>query len=794
MAKEREVTFTVRAKDAATAVMKQVENSAKGTIQGLVSLKSVFKELSGAFAGLTLGILVKDMLELGVASDKAFRQIANNLPTATEGIQELEASIRDLARTTGRSLEELQSTAVEISRLGVGSADELAERLRAASTFANATGMDLKATVGGLDQIMDAFNITAGEAEESLAKIRSAAKGRVDVESMFDAFQKATPLFQQLGIDADTGARALVRLLDAGHNVKQVGAEIAKFDASGIRKLAEGAHISATALEELREQDKRTREGLAATNQQLKNEFIATLGDVGTAIMAKLNTPLQGLVEITRLIKSEGLLNVLAAALGDSHNMPATPASQAGPIKWTNAKKDVLPPADGDMPLTKEQIQKLEEAKKKLADLRVEVTKLAQTTTEAKSKSEQFADTIDEWAKKARDAGMSAQEFAVHMDELYDTLQRIQDAENIDKIQEGIKKLAPQLIKSTEAAGKFADAIQELLNKAKESGMIKVADLPKIAPPEDTGAKVRKIASEWATVGRTIVAASQAIGEMDERTAAALQNAVTFGEGVARIFSGDAIGGGAQTVTSLAALLTGNSAGAERERVRVLERNTDALKELTRKAASGGLIGRGVDLSGSTANAALEALRKVFFSASPNGMLPAYAKVDLSKVLSPEQIRAVEDAARALGIELDNTGGSLQALYASLSNSLPILGEFADDFAGAMSELEASKAIFGSQGPLQDFAAYIQSVAKYSPVVRELLASLPSDASQWSADDLARIKAAAQEWFQLMQAGGEALDPEQMGITGDAFLEFIKTVVGAVDDIGNAAHEAALKL
>jgi hypothetical protein len=135
----KDVSFTIRAKDAFSAVLKQVQGTADGTVSKLFSLKTAFSALGGALAGLSLAAIIKDLYELGVASDKAFRQMAVNLPTAHEGLQQLKKDIEELAIASGRSLDEVQKGAVEITRLGVGSAEEVQKRLTAGASFADAT-------------------------------------------------------------------------------------------------------------------------------------------------------------------------------------------------------------------------------------------------------------------------------------------------------------------------------------------------------------------------------------------------------------------------------------------------------------------------------------------------------------------------------------------------------------------------------------------------------------------------------------------------------------------------------
>jgi len=82
---------------------------------------------------------------------------------------------------------------------------------------------------------MDLFGMSASQASEQMAKLISAAKGRVDVESMFEAFQSGAPALVKLGIDADTATKALVALLDKGIAPGRAGKMLTTFDAQGMR-------------------------------------------------------------------------------------------------------------------------------------------------------------------------------------------------------------------------------------------------------------------------------------------------------------------------------------------------------------------------------------------------------------------------------------------------------------------------------------------------------------------------------------------------------------------------------
>lgn len=293
MANNSEVSFTVKVKDAATAALKQIEGGVSGTVSKLLSLKGAFAALGGALAGVSIGVIAKDIIELGIASDKAFRQMAANLPTGIEGIKELKSQMNDLAISTGHSLEEVHAAGIEIAKLGVSGPGEVMERLNAAMLVADATGTDLTATIQGLDQIMDTFGLSSGQATGTLAKLVSAAKGRVDIQSLFDGFAKAAPAVQKLGVDVETFTKALVVMLDRGYNTKRALSYLESIDAAGIRSVAKDAHVADTAMADLQKSADIVRESTANMSQGLRTQFATILEDLGTNILPAVNGALE---------------------------------------------------------------------------------------------------------------------------------------------------------------------------------------------------------------------------------------------------------------------------------------------------------------------------------------------------------------------------------------------------------------------------------------------------------------------------------------------------------------------
>lgn len=238
-----------------------------------------------AAVGAALTAVTAKAIGAATAVDTMQRQLAANLPTGNQGIGQLTSEIDAVAEASGRATDEVRAAAVEIAKLGVTGPEEVRQRLTAAAELADATGTDLTSTVQSLDQIMDLFNLSAGQAEQTLANIASAARGRVDIESAFQAFQSAAPKIRELGIDSETATKAIIALLDQGRSGKQIMQAFSTLDADGIRQYAEQAKIAAGALEDLRSRAQDVRDGAEQNTQRLKNSFMKALEDLGQQIL-----------------------------------------------------------------------------------------------------------------------------------------------------------------------------------------------------------------------------------------------------------------------------------------------------------------------------------------------------------------------------------------------------------------------------------------------------------------------------------------------------------------------------
>jgi hypothetical protein len=419
MATDKEVSFTIKVKDAGSAALKQIEQAADRTKEKLFSFKDILKELAGVLAGFSVVELVKDMMDLGVAADKTFRQIASNLPTAHEGMAQLKEDIEALANASGRGLEGMEQSAAAIAKMGVSSAEELKQQLEAATMLADATGMGVDESAALLIQLRREFNLTGEAAMETAAKLAAAGRGKVDLSELFSAFQASAPIFQKFKIDVDTGTRAIIALVSNGMGMRQVRTVLHGLDGEGIRQLAAQATIASDAMEQLKKRTDDVREGTARANQALKNEFSSSLEDLGLKVLPKVNTALREMISLFTIAKgaAKGDFSALARDLMLERPAPTEPHGSTG--SWggkggAGPKKPALV-----LPMSEEEKKKLAEAARKLRELRLEFDSLAATSEQGKLKSEAFTEAVNKYAEKARAAKLPAAELNAELTRLH---------------------------------------------------------------------------------------------------------------------------------------------------------------------------------------------------------------------------------------------------------------------------------------------------------------------------------------------------------------------------------------
>ena len=342
----------------------------------------------------------------------------------------------------------------------------------------------------------------------------------------------------------------------------------------------------------------------------------------------------------------------------------------------------------------------------------------------------------------------------------------------------------------------------DLLRKILGVGIDTTADAEKRTTQLQAQARVIQQAVDGA------IELAQAFGLVDANTANVLRSIGQIAAGIgpladqlSRLHAGTGSIGGvigaafpiAGGVASLISSLTTESP-ADQERKRVLEDNTAAIRELTKKA---GLLG-GTDLAGSTAGAAAAALSGDFLAravraaakAGEHGQNPLGA--DVSGVLTPDQLDAVKAAAKALGITFTGTIENFQQIDAALNAGIPILGKFGDTAKDMFSEIDAEIKIFGDQGPLADLGTVLDKFGAKSKGIASIFDGIDIT-KKLSDQDIATIRKRVQDLFKTMEQGG--LSIEQLGdLNGSDFLQLLEQIITYLNQLGDTALTAAQKI
>jgi hypothetical protein len=210
--------------------------------------------------------------------DDSLRRTQKSFPLTQQGLQTLRGTLEELSRITPRSQAELADAMEAIAQKGVSSVEEMQLRLRKAVDIADASGADLKSVIDGLDNIADAFKISAGEAADELTRIFGAAQGKVPLEEVFAVMERGGSVLASLGIKAHEAGEAMVALIDAGIPRRQAGTVLQTIlDA---KAQAEKVMISGT--EEQKRAAKIVVDNLSATSISA-NGFARSLANLGEA-------------------------------------------------------------------------------------------------------------------------------------------------------------------------------------------------------------------------------------------------------------------------------------------------------------------------------------------------------------------------------------------------------------------------------------------------------------------------------------------------------------------------------
>lgn len=287
---------------------------------------------------------------------------------------------------------------------------------------------------------------------------------------------------------------------------------------------------------------------------------------------------------------------------------------------------------------------------------------------------------------------------------------------------------------------------------------------------------IADLAAQYAGLARSAIAGAQAIGQLSAESAAALQNVVSLGEGVAKIFAsgGTDIAAWAQSISSLAGLIQQLSGANKAEQIaaqKVMYENTVALHKL---AESLGLLGRGV--AGNDIPKALDQMQYL--------MVLISGRKDEQK--APSFPSWIDDAflkglAKQLGITIDDTAGSWRELNKALQEASGHLAQFGTDLASQMSLGTAATHFFGLTGA-DAMQAQLGSAVGMSPILQQIFGGQSISGFLGGGGSPQDAIKGILDVFKQMQAGTIS-DKNLGGLTGQQLLDTLMKLFDGMNSL-----------
>ena len=241
-----------------TADASGVEKAVSDADQELDSLsdraEATGRRMQSAGRSMTLGISAPLAAMGGMAVrqsarfDQAMQQSVAVMGDVDEAMREdLEATAREVAKTTTRSHEEAADSYYFLASAGLDAAEAM-EAMPQVAAFAEAGQMDMANATDVATNVMSAYNIEA----ENMSRVTDVMTNTVTnhnqtMEGMSAAFQNAAPAAASMGIELDELAALTGRLGDVGIQ----GAEAGTALNSMMRRFAKRSGEAGTVLDEL---------------------------------------------------------------------------------------------------------------------------------------------------------------------------------------------------------------------------------------------------------------------------------------------------------------------------------------------------------------------------------------------------------------------------------------------------------------------------------------------------------------------------------------------------------------
>lgn len=246
-----------------------------------------------------------------------------------------------------------------------------------------------------------------------------------------------------------------------------------------------------------------------------------------------------------------------------------------------------------------------------------------------------------------------------------------------------------------------------------------------------------------------------------------------------------AIGGAGLALGALFALFNQSADPAAQ---RVLEENTAQLTRLTAGIADlSGVLG---STSGGVFGDALDAVERII--AFRKDALPRESDIDIARLLGID-MDVLEDAARALGIELDGTRASFDALFRALQTDF--LDQWLSDFGRQVGLIQTRLDVFDIDDPIRQLDMMRDVFLEFATLgggltgftFEKMLAGLDLNTSE-GRDEFQKLLI---KMMNQLLAGNEDVLAQLGDITPDEFIDFVRRFEQLVDELDDAATTAA---
>lgn len=211
--------------------------------------------IAGGIAAIGTGLLLagRSAITFSERLETGLRKAAGALPGGIQNLAALRKEVLQLGREIPLATEAIADGMATAARAGSGGVAETTAVFRASFNVAKATSSDLAQAIGGIDTVLDAYNLSAAEAARVSDLFVAAAQRGVQIDDLAPILDRVAAQAQQAGIRLEDLVATIITLREGGVSARQAGAIIANslagtrdasFDMeSGGRKLAASLEV-----------------------------------------------------------------------------------------------------------------------------------------------------------------------------------------------------------------------------------------------------------------------------------------------------------------------------------------------------------------------------------------------------------------------------------------------------------------------------------------------------------------------------------------------------------------------